>query len=118
MQEFTIKLKPQLVQTARQMHLVSRVGDERRGPNQSFEYYLSDLVAVAIIERRQGEAGCRLGTALEKSDVRQKRIEVISPDHHAHKQHNEHCPFSAAVGSSMAKSLSGKAGNPQRQLST
>lgn len=56
MREFSIKLKPELERSARVMHKVSRVGDERRGPNQSFEAFLSDLTAVAIIERRQGRA--------------------------------------------------------------
>jgi hypothetical protein len=50
---FTIKLNSGLVAVAEQMHQTSRVGDERRGPNQSIEAYLSDLVSAAIVERRQ-----------------------------------------------------------------
>ena len=50
---YTIKINSRLVEPAQQMHQASRVGDERRGPNQSFEAYLSDLVSVALVERIQ-----------------------------------------------------------------
>jgi len=51
--QFSIKLRPELVECAREMHAVSRIGDERRGgPGQSLESFLSDLVTVAIIERQ------------------------------------------------------------------
>lgn len=48
---FSIKLNSRLVEPARQMHLVSRMGEQRNAPNASFECFLSDLVTVAIIER-------------------------------------------------------------------
>lgn len=53
-QKFSIRISNGLVASAQQLYLVSRVGDERRGPNQSFEAYLSDLVAVALVERIEG----------------------------------------------------------------
>lgn len=51
---FSIKLNSRLIAPAREMHQTSRIGDERRGPNQSFEAFLSDLTTVAIVERMQG----------------------------------------------------------------
>lgn len=51
---FSIKLNSRLIAPAREMYQVSRVGDERRGPNQSFEAFLSDMTTVAIVERIQG----------------------------------------------------------------
>jgi hypothetical protein len=38
------------------MHKVSQIGEERMGPNKSLEAFLSDLVTVAIVERRQQES--------------------------------------------------------------
>jgi hypothetical protein len=49
---FSVKLNSNLLPIAREMHRNSRVGDRRRGPGQSFEAFLSDLVTVAIVERR------------------------------------------------------------------
>lgn len=56
---FSIKLNSRLVAPAREMHKVSQIGEDRLGPNKSFEAYLSDLVTVAIVERIQakGEKG-------------------------------------------------------------
>lgn len=50
---FSISLNSRLVEPAREMHQISRIGDERRGPNQSFEAFLSDLTTVALVERIQ-----------------------------------------------------------------
>ena len=50
---FSIKLNPRLVAPARHLHKASQIGDDRLGPNKSFEAYLSDLVTVAIVERIQ-----------------------------------------------------------------
>ena len=50
-QHFSIKLNSRLVAPARHLHKVSQIGDDRLGPNKSFEAYLSDLVTVAIVER-------------------------------------------------------------------
>ena len=56
-QHFSIKLNPRLVESARHLHKVSQIGDDRLGPNKSLEAYLSDLVTVAIVERmRPGRA--------------------------------------------------------------
>jgi len=63
---FSIKLNPRLIPIARHMHQVSRVGDHRRGPRQSFESYLSDLVEVAIVERK---ADCRAGSTVTEPIV-------------------------------------------------
>jgi hypothetical protein len=50
---FSIKLNSRLVASARHMHKVSQIGEDRLGPNKSFEAYLSDLTTVAIVERKQ-----------------------------------------------------------------
>lgn len=50
---FRISLNSRLVEPARELYLVSRVGDDRTGPNQTFEAYLADLVTVALVERLQ-----------------------------------------------------------------
>jgi hypothetical protein len=56
-QRFSIKLNARLVASARHLHKVSQIGDDRLGPNKSIEAYLSDLVTVAIVERmRPGRA--------------------------------------------------------------
>jgi hypothetical protein len=52
-QKFYIKLNVKLVPQALALHEISKLGDKRRGPNQSFESFLSDLVTVAIVERSQ-----------------------------------------------------------------
>lgn len=64
---FSIKLNSRLVPIARQMHQVSRVGDRRTGPRQSFESYLSDLVTVAIVERKDCRTGNTATEALRAS---------------------------------------------------
>ena len=48
---FSIKLNSRMVESARHLHKVSQIGDDRLGPNKSLEAYLSDLVTVAIVER-------------------------------------------------------------------
>jgi hypothetical protein len=54
---FSIKLNSRMVESARHLHKVSQIGDDRLGPNKSLEAYLSDLVTVAIVERmRPGRA--------------------------------------------------------------
>lgn len=54
-QRFQIKLNSRLVAPARHMHEISKLGEDRLGPNKSFEAYLSDLVTVAIVERIQAQ---------------------------------------------------------------
>jgi hypothetical protein len=48
-----LKLNRELLPIAHQLHDVSRVGDDRRGPGQSLEAYLSDMLTVAIIDRAE-----------------------------------------------------------------
>jgi len=50
---FCVKLNSHLVPIAREMHAASRIGDRRRGPGQSLEAYLSDVLTCAIIDRVQ-----------------------------------------------------------------
>lgn len=50
---FSITLNSELAASARHMHKVSQIGEQRMGPNKSLEAFLSDLVTVAIVERRQ-----------------------------------------------------------------
>jgi hypothetical protein len=49
---FSVKLSSNLLPIAREMHQNSRVGDRRRGPGQSFEAFLSDVLTVALVERQ------------------------------------------------------------------
>ena len=55
---FSITLNSKLVPIARQLHQVSRIGDQRTGPNQTLEAYLSDLVTTAIVERSKPVHRC------------------------------------------------------------
>ena len=50
---FTVRVNSTLAAKAVQLHEISRTGDERRGPHQSLESFLSDLVAVGIVERAE-----------------------------------------------------------------
>jgi hypothetical protein len=84
---FSIKLNPRLIPIARQMHQVSRVGDRRTGPRQSFESYLSDLVEVAIVERTDctapetrrssllGHPGATAGSIFDRSAANGRSVE-------------------------------------------
>jgi len=49
---FTVSVSEQLVEHARTMHRCAMVGEPRNAPGQSFEAYLSELLTVAIIDRR------------------------------------------------------------------
>ena len=66
--KYSITLNSRLVPRAQQLHQASRVGDHRRGPRQSFESYLSDLVEVAIVERAAEKISC--GTVTSGTDER------------------------------------------------
>ncbi len=64
--QFSIKLNSKLVPIARHLHQVSRIGDQRTGPTQTLEAYLSDLVTTAIVERSKP---CRSTTIDPKKPI-------------------------------------------------
>lgn len=52
---FVIHLNSGLVAVAKDMHQTARIGDPGHGPGQTLESFLSELVTVAIVERKRQE---------------------------------------------------------------